>query len=132
MGKLRGTETVGMVSASRGRRGVILISVLIILSFLAVIGLTLIAFVFSRLAQVETETNRLKAFYYAEAGAAMSLSVLKGAFDIAKDQTTGTIHRTAYKDGYYEAFADTSAGTITGIGECHGARREIEIKFKAL
>ena len=120
-----------MVIKLREKKAVVLISTLIVLSFLAIIGMTLVALVFSRLVQVEMEAYRLKAFYYAESGIAAALNRLKSDVDADK-ASDNNIRRTEFKEGWYEAFVDPSAGTITGIGECHGARREIEIKYKTL
>ena len=130
MGNIRGPATQRKVIALKNGRGVILISVLIILSFLSILGLSLIAFVFSRVIKAEMEVERLKAFYFAEAGIAISLSELKRNMDF-NENGIGNVPATPFKDGMYEAVANQETGIITGIGECEGIRREIEIKYKA-
>jgi len=115
----------------KNQKAAVLISVLIVLSFLAVIGMSLLALVFSRVLSVELEMNRMKAFYFAEAGIAASINELKK--DVDESRTgTGNIPRTKFNGGYYQAKVNQRLGTITGIGDSADVIREIEIKYKTL
>ena len=99
--------------------------------FLAVIGLSLIALVFSRVLSVEFDIKRLKAFYLAEAAIAVSLNELKEDID-PDDMGKGVVPVTKFEGGAYEAIINKKTGIITGIGEFDGVRREIEVKYKIL
>jgi len=115
----------------RNKKGIVLVSAIVVLTFLTGIGLSLIALVLSRVLKAELEVKRLKAFYLAEAGIAASISELKK--DVDQDRSgTGEIPPTKLKGGTYSALVDQSLGIITGIGECEGVHREVEIKYRTL
>ena len=116
---------------AKREKGVVLLSAIIVLMFLAMIGLSLIALVLSRSLSVEFEIKRLKAFYLAEAAISMSLNELKKDID-PDDLGRGSIAPTKFEGGTYEAFIDKKTGVITGIGEFDGVRREIEVKYRIL
>lgn len=112
-------------------KGIILLSTLIVLVFLAVMGLSLIAFVHARSTAAELELYRLRAFYLAESAIAVSINELKK--DIDSDQSgIGTVEPTPFGGGTYEAIINKDTGIVTGIGEYEGVRREIEVKYKVL
>ena len=62
---------------SKNKQGAILVTTIIILSFLAVLGMSLIVYLLSRTTKATLELDRLKAFYLAEAGIARSVHELK-------------------------------------------------------
>ena len=131
MGHIRRGKPIRVVKRLKNQKAAVLISVLIVVGFLSVIGLSLLALVFSRVISVELEMNRIKAFYLAEAGIAASINELKKDVDVSRTGT-GNILRTKFHGGYYEAKVNQRLGTITGIGDSADVLREIEIKYKTL
>jgi len=114
-----------------GRRGAALITTIIILTFLAVLGMSLVAFLFSRTAYSQMQLDRLKALYLAEAGISKALWELR--FDIDPDgDGQGNIPKTKLGDGLFWTRHNFQTSTITGTGEVNKARRVVQIKYSAI
>ena len=118
-------------SRLNGRQGVILITVIIILVFLAVLGMSLIAFLFSRTAYSQMQLDRLKALYLAEAG--LSKAIWELRFDVDPDgDGPGNISKTKLDYGRFWARHDFQISTLTSTGEVNKARRVAQIKYSAI
>jgi len=110
---------------------VILITTIIILVFLAVLGMSLVAFLYSRTQSTQMQLDRLKALYLAESGIAQAIWELR--FDVDLDNNGGgNIARTKLGDGYFWAKHDFQAATLTATAEVNQARRTVQIKYSAL
>ena len=118
-------------SRVRSNKGIVLITVIIIFSFLGIIGLSLIILTYSTLITVESEIQRFKAFYLAESGIAVALNALKRGTEISGD-IYYEIGPEELGSGSYKAIIDSATGTITGIGEIDDIQRTIEVKYKIL
>lgn len=113
------------------QRGAVLITTIIILTFLAVLGMSLIAFLFSRTAYSQMQTDRLKALYLAEAGISKALWELK--FDVDPDgDGQGNIPRTKLGDGGFWTRHNFQTSTITSTVEVNKIERTVQIKYSAI
>jgi hypothetical protein len=113
------------------KRGAILITVIIILAFLAVLGMSLIAFLFSRTAYSQMQLDRLKSLYLAEAGISKAIWELR--FDVDPDgDGPGNIPRTKFDDGFFWTRHNFQTSILTGIGEVNKVRRIVQIKYSAI
>lgn len=115
----------------RDQKGAILITAVIIFSFLAVLGMNIVSFIFSRLVNTSLELDRLKALYLAEAGIAMSLHELKTNID-TDNNGLGNVLKASLGDGYYKASHNFQLSAITGVGEYNGVKRVIQVRYSAL
>lgn len=114
-----------------GRQGAVLITTIIILTFLAALGMSLVAFLFSRTAYSQTQLDRLKALYLAEAGLSKAIWELK--FDVDPDgDGPGNIPKTKLSDGFFWTRHDFEVSTLTSTGEVNKARRVVQIKYSAI
>jgi type II secretory pathway component PulK len=113
------------------KRGAILITVIVILAFLSTLGLSLVTFLISRLAQSSLELERLKAYYLAEAGIAQSVYELRWARDV-DNNGLGNVLKTPLAGGSFRAFHSLQTATITGVGEFNNVIRKVQIKYSAL
>lgn len=113
------------------KKAAVLITTIIILAFLAVLGMSLIAFLFSRTAYSQTQLDRLKALYLAEAGISKAIWELR--FDIDPDgDGQGNIPKTKLGDGFFWARHNFQTSTLTSTGEVNKARRTVQIKYSAI
>jgi len=111
--------------------GFVLITTIIILAFLSVLGMSLIAFLFSRIAYTHVMLDRLKALYLAEAGISKAIWELR--LDVDPDgDGPGNIPRIELGDGYVWANHNFQTSTITATGEVNQAKRTIQIKYSAI
>jgi len=109
-------------------KGAILLIVIIVLIFLAIIGMSLLGFLFSRTTLSMLAIERLKAFYLAEAGIAKSINELKRDED-SDNNGVGNISPTKLGEGIFEARHDFQTSTITATGQVNKVKRTIQIKY---
>jgi len=111
--------------------GSVLISVIIVVSFISILGMSLIALLFSRMTYSALQLERLKANYLAEAGISRSIWELK--FDLDADgDGVGNVSRTRLGDGYFWARHDFQNSLITATGEVNGFKRTFQIKYSSI
>lgn len=127
----RNGENMRTRNPANGERGSILFTVILVLVFLAVLGLSLMSFLASRMMVSLLELDRLKALYLAEAGIAKSIGELKADIDYDGDGL-GNIIKTKLADGSFQARHNFQTSTITGIGEVNKVKRVIQIKYSTL
>ncbi len=113
------------------KQGTILITLLIVLSFLSVMGLSLITYLFSRLSKVQLEADRLKAMYLAEAGLARAVYEIRQDKDTDKNGV-GNVLKTPFAGGFYKASHNFQSSLITASGEFNAVKRTIQIKYSAI
>lgn len=114
-----------------GRQGAILITTVIILGFLAVLGMSLVALLYSRTAYSQMQLNRLKALYLAEAG--ISKAIWEMRFELDPDgDGPGNIAPTKLSDGLFWTRHNFQTSTITSTGEVEKVRRTVQIKYSAI
>ena len=111
--------------------GSVLITTIIMLTFLTILGLSLLSFLFCRLNYSQVQLDRFKALYLAEAGIAKSFYELKLGID-TDDNGIGNIVPTELGAGAYKVEHNFQTSTITAIGETNGIKRTIQIKYSAL
>ena len=125
-------ESMRIKNPANGKnKGSILFTVILVLVFLAVLGLNLITFLYSRMTVSLLELDRLKALYLAEAGIAKSIGELKVDIDYDGDGL-GNIIKTKLGDGTFSARHNFQTSTITGTGEVNKVKRVIQIKYSTL
>ena len=112
-----------------GEKGVALITILILLLFLAALGAALIGMVYSRLSAVTLEIDRLQALYLAEAGTAQGLYEIKTGLDIFGGGL-GSIPVTVLGPGAYQVTQDPKTSTLTAIGVVRDVRRVNVVKYE--
>lgn len=110
------------------RQGAILLTVIVVLIFLAVMGMSLLGLLFSRTTLSILASDRLKAFYLAEAGIAKSINELKTDID-TDGNGLGNISPAKLGEGEFWARHDFQTSTITATGEVNKAKRTIQIKY---
>lgn len=114
-----------------GKRGAVLITVIIILVFLSVLGMSLIALLFSRTAYSQMQLDRLKALYLAEAG--LSRAIWELRYDVDPDgDGQGNIPRTKLSNGLFWTGHNFETSTLTSTGEVNKVRRIVQIKYSAI
>lgn len=118
-----------MVQTSRGKRGVALITTVIILLMLGSLGAALTGLVYSRLLSVTLELDRLQASYLAEAGLARALYEVGKARDVFGHDGIGAIPPTGFGPGYFQVQQDPKSRTLLGIGVVRDVRRVIVNKY---
>jgi len=116
--------------ANGNRRGSALITTIIILSFLAVLGLSLVAFLFSRFSYITMQIDRMKALYLAEAGISKSICELKTGVDTDGDGL-GNIPKTGLAGGTYKAKHDFQTATIEAVGSFNEIERTVQIRYSS-
>lgn len=112
-------------------KGAILITTIIILVFLSVLGMSFVAFSFSRTSYSQMQLERLKAFYLAEAGIFKSIWELRYGVDPDGDGE-GNIPKTKLGNGQYWTRHDFQNSTLNSTGEVNNTRRTVQMKYSAL
>lgn len=113
------------------KKGVILITTIIILLFLSVLGMSLLAFLFSSYSYSQTQLDRLKAMYLAESGIARAIWELR--YDIDLDANgVGNITNVKLGDGEFWVRHNFQTATITATGEVNKSKRILQIKYSAI
>lgn len=112
-------------------KGAILIATLIVLMFLAVLGMSLMVFLISRTAQTELQLNRLKAIYLAEAAVSKTIWELKLNKDV-DGEGLGNIPMKQFGGGNCWATYDMENSIISAVGEINKIRRVLQVKFTQL
>ena len=135
MGRIRRRSSVGVVTMTHKQRtnarGAVLIVSIIVLFFLSVLGMSLIAYLYSQNRTVMLEVDRLKALYLAEAGIAKSIHELRNDTDV-DNNGLGNVLLTGLGGGTCRAIHNFQNSTITGIGEYHNVKRRIQLQYSAL
>lgn len=116
---------------ARSKRGTILLTVIVVLLFLGIMGMSLIGFLLSRTMSSTLATDRLKAFYLAEAGIAKSINELKKDKDY-DGNGIGNIAPYKLGQGIFWSEHNFQTSTITAVGEVNKIRRMIQIKYAVL
>ncbi len=109
-------------------KGAILLTVIVVLVFLSVMGMSLLGVLFSRATISLLEIDRLKAFYLAEAGIAKSINELRHNIDY-DNNGMGNISQMRLDNGVYWARHNFQTSTITASGEVNKVKRTIQIKY---
>lgn len=110
------------------KQGTILLTVIVVLIFLAVMGMSLLGLLFSQTTLSVLAIDRLKAFYLAEAGIAKSINELKTDID-SDGNGIGNVSATKLGEGMFWARHDFATSTITAVGEVNKVKRTIQIKY---
>lgn len=111
-----------------GKRGAALFLVLIIISSLSVFGGILMILGYNCVLASQLETDRVKAFFLAEAGIAQSVYEIKNKKDEDKDGL-GTIRQKQLADGYFTVIHNVKTSEIRSTGIVNGTRRTLQIKY---
>ena len=113
-------------------RGAILLIVLIVILSISLLGATLAALFYNVLVSSQIELDRARALYLAEAGIARAISLLRTqAGTAANASSEQIIPSTKFGEGKFEVYNDFLQSSIISIGESHGLRRSIQLKYNA-
>lgn len=110
------------------RKGTILLTVIVVLVFLAAMGMSLLGMLFCRASLSLLAIDRIKAFYLAEAGIAKSINELRNDLDY-DGNGVGNILLSKLGDGEFSARHNFATSTITAVGEVNKVKRTIQIKY---
>ena len=118
------------------KKGVVLISVMIILLTMSVIGISLVAFFSAVSMSAQTIVDEAKAFYLAEAGIARAIGTLqdedeKLTLDLASGIMGQSIPPVKLGEGTYEVFISKHNALITSIGKVHGIAKKMQLRYGA-
>jgi len=99
---------------------------------IALVGATMMALFFTVLSLGQTELDRARALYLAEAGVAQAFHLLKSqAGLVVSTESQQIIPPTSLGEGFFEVYNDFSQSTITSIGVSHSVKRAIQVKYNA-
>jgi len=112
-------------------RGAILVTVLVVMLFLAVLGMSMVSLLVSWMQKTDMKLDRLRAFYLAESGVAASLWELKLDKDV-DGGGIGTVSPRRLGGGSFFAYYDFQSSLITAVGEFNKVRRMVQVKFRSL
>ena len=112
-------------------KGVVLLSVVIILLTIALIGASLVASFSSVNISARNITDQAKALYLAEAGIAHAVHNLRAEAGVGGivDETIGAV---TLGEGTYQVLLDFAQSLITSTGEVRGVRRTLQFQYKPL
>lgn len=110
------------------KKGAILLTVIVVLVFLAVMGMSLLGLLFSRTTLTSLAIDRLKAFYLAEAGVASAINELRTELD-SDGNGIGNVAVVKLGDGVFSAQHNPQTFIITAFGEVNKTRRTVQIKY---
>ena len=112
-----------------GKRGVALITTVILLLMLGALGASLMTMLQARLLSVTLEVDRLQASYLAEAGLARALYEISKDRDAFGPNGIGVISPTAFGPGFFWVEKDPKSQVLIGTGIVHDVRRVIVNKY---
>lgn len=115
-------------SPASGKKGTILLTVIVVLVFLTTLGMALLGMLFSRATLSMLAIDRLKAFYLAEAGIAKAIHELKTDIDY-DGNGVGNILPTQLGGGSFSAGHNFQTSTIMAVGEVNKIKRTLQIKY---
>jgi len=113
------------------RKGVVLLSVVIILLTIALIGASLVALFSSVNISARTIADEAKALYLAEAGVAHAISVLRSQAGEGGnlEQKIGPVK---FGEGTYTIRLDFTQSLITSSGTVHGITKTVQLQYASL
>ena len=109
-------------------KGTILLTVIVVLVFMATMGMSLLGMLFSRATLSMLAIDRLKAFYLAESGIAQSIHELKTDTD-SDGNGVGNVLLVKLGGGEFSARHNFQTSTITAVGEVNHTKRTLQIKY---
>lgn len=113
------------------KKGIILLSVIIIFITLAIAGTSLASFFLIVNSLATNHANSTKAFYLAEAGISHAIFILRNQAGL--DELSGKeIGPIVLGDGAYRLTIDFNREVITATGTVEGIDRTIQLKYKPL
>lgn len=115
----------------KNNRGSVLITAIIIMTFLALLGAALIGMVWTYQTDITVKLDRLKARYLAEAGIACAIHEIRFGRDPDKDGL-GNIRLKDFAGGEFWAKHDFQSSTITATGRFNDIERTIQISYASI
>lgn len=121
----------GLTTQRLDRRGVAMITVVIVMLTMALIGAALAELSSAVNYSVESILDQTKARYLAEAGIAHALHELRSGADLSDmvDQTTGEPVFIPLGDGGYNVIYDQSDSLITSTGVVNGTKKTLQLQY---
>ncbi|MBU1122079.1 MAG: hypothetical protein ABIH71_06680 [Candidatus Omnitrophota bacterium] len=128
---MKKTEDRRLKTEDRKKKGVILLSVLIILLTISLIGASLIAFFVSVDLSIRSTADEAKAFYLAEAGVAYAISVLRSKV-ISMSELEKEIGPIQLGEGTYKVKIDFVQSLIVSTGEINDIKKTVQLQYAML
>jgi len=112
-------------------KGVVLLSVIIILLTMALIGASLVSFFTSLNLSVRATVDEAKAFYLAEAGIAHAIYMLKhqASAQMNYDEMAQAV---SLGEGTYTVKVDINQSFIVSTGEVHDVEKTLQMQYSSL
>jgi len=112
-------------------KGIVLLSVIMIMLTVAIIGASLVAFFSSVSLSAGTVADSAKALYLAEAGVSRAISMLRteaGTVGMFEDK----IGPVSLGEGTYIIEFDIAQSLITSTGNVRGIKKTVQLQYSAL
>lgn len=116
---------------TRTKKGVILLSVVIIMLTIALVGASLIAFFVSVDLSIRSTVDEAKAFYLAEAGIASAINILRGKV-VSMTKSEETMGPIKLGDGTYTVKIDYAHSLIISIAEVNSVKKTLQLQYAML
>ncbi len=115
---------------ARSQKGIVMISVIIIMLTIAIIGTSLMELSASVSLSNTRISDEAKALYLAEAGVAAAIGVLKEQLASGgSDQEVGPVK---LGEGTYKVKINFNQSLIQSIGEVRGSRKRLQLQYNTL
>lgn len=125
------TRIVTWINADGVNKGVVLLSVVIILLTIAIIGASLVAFLSSVNISARIVADEAKALYLAEAGIAHAVSILRSQAGKA-GPLDEAIDPVSLGEGTYTVEINFTQSLITSTGNVGGTTKTVQVQYSAL
>jgi len=114
-----------------GKKGVVLLNVVIILLTIALIGASLVAFLSLVSLSTRTAAEEVKAFYLAEAGISTAVNTLRNKAGVSGNRLY-TIGPVDLGEGTYEVTIDPLQSLIISTGKVASTQKTLQLYYSAL
>ncbi|MFH1797723.1 MAG: hypothetical protein ABH844_00020 [Candidatus Omnitrophota bacterium] len=112
----------------KGKKGIILLNVVMILLMIAFIGASLVAFLSLVNFSANMVIDEMKAFYLAESGIAQAVSVLRNQAGVFGEDGN-KIGPIFLGDGSYQIEIDVSHSLIISTGRVGSAKKVLQLQY---
>ena len=122
------TQASGNVLLLRHKKGVALITTLLVLFFLTMLGASILGMVYSRLSDLTLQVDSFKAMCLAEAGMAKAFQEQQTGVDLDANGI-GNISATRLGEGFFQVFNNPEGKSLTAIGVVNGVKKTVFVKY---
>ncbi len=120
-----------LIDFKKGKKGVILFSIVIILMVIGLIGATLAASYLAVDLSSQLISNQAKSFYLAEAGISYAVNLLRNKAGLSQGDIE-SIGPITLGEGTFSVEIDYNQSLITATGEAGGIKKQLQLKYTQL